>query len=276
MIPLINKIIDAHGGAEYWNTLEALEAEISVRGFLFTAKRVPVLNRVQVRALTREARFSFLDFPQPSQTGNFFGNEKVCITGSHMKAYMERLNPRSAFRNIRRWFYWDSLDFIYFGGYATWNYFLTPFLFLRKGFQFHELDPINGFFGTWSRLRVIFPDDIPTHSRTQIFYFDEHFLLRRLDYTAEVVGRWAHAAHLCDEYREFEGLKIPTRRRVFPLMFGNKPLPGPTLVAIDVHDLRPVEASFERCSYEVSGQNKQEQNKETAMEVLKHNEPTSK
>jgi hypothetical protein len=27
---------------------------------------------------------------------------------------------------------------------------------------------------------------------------------------------------------------------VFPLPFGNRPLPGPTLVAIDVHDLRPV------------------------------------
>jgi len=240
MIPLINKIIDAHGGAEYWNTLEALEAEISVRGFLFTAKRIPVMNHVRVSALTREARFSFFAFPQPSQTGEFFGNKKVSITEDNMKADIERDNPRSAFRNIRRWFYWDSLDFIYFGGYATWNYFLTPFLFLRKGFHFHELGPVSGTFGTWSRLRVTFPDDIPMHCRTQIFYFDEHYLLRRLDYTAEVVGRWAHASHLCDEYKEFDGLKIPTRRRVFPLLFGTKLLPRPTLVAIDVHDLRPV------------------------------------
>jgi hypothetical protein len=240
MITLINKVMDAHGGEEYWNTLEALEAEISVSGFLFTAKHIPVLNHVHVRALTQNVRFSFLDFPKPGQTGEFFGNEKVCIGGRGEMTEMERFTPRSAFRNIRRWFYWDTLDFIYFGGYATWNYLLTPFLFLRNGFQFCELDPVSGSFGAWSRLRVTFPDNTPTHCRTQTFYFDEHFLLRRLDYTAEVVGRWAQAAHFCDEYIEFDGLKIPTRRRVFPLPFGNRPLPGPTLVAIDVHDLRPV------------------------------------
>jgi len=27
----------------------------------------------------------------------------------------------------------DELDFIYFGGYATWNYLTAPFLLARKG-----------------------------------------------------------------------------------------------------------------------------------------------
>jgi hypothetical protein len=49
-----------------------------------------------------------------------------------------------------------------------------------------------------------------------------------------------HAAHLCEEYRTFERLEAPTRRRVLPLLFGHKPVPGPILVAIDVHDIRPV------------------------------------
>jgi hypothetical protein len=86
----------------------------------------------------------------------------------------------------------------------------------------------------------MFPDTIPTHCKQQVFYFDAQYLLRRLDYTAEVVGGWAHAAHLCEEYRTFGGIKAPTKRRVLPLLLGSKPLPGPTLVAIEVHDLRPV------------------------------------
>jgi hypothetical protein len=89
---------------------------------------------------------------------------------------------------------------------------------------------------------VTFPDDIPTHSRRQIFYFDDQRLLRRLDYTAEVVGGWAHAAHLCREYRAFGGLKAPTRRRVLPLPFGRTPLPGPTLVELEVHSITPLPA----------------------------------
>ena len=40
--------------------------------------------------------------------------------------------PRAAFRSLRRQLYWDDLDFIYFGGYATWNCLLTPFLFLLQ------------------------------------------------------------------------------------------------------------------------------------------------
>ena len=84
------------------------------------------------------------------------------------------------------------------------------------------------------------PDDLPTHSRQQIFYFDENWHLMRLDYVAEVVGGWAHAAHLCENYQEFNGLMAPTRRRVRPILFGDHSLPGPTLVALDIHNIIPI------------------------------------
>jgi hypothetical protein len=238
---IVEKIIEAHGSAEYWNSLEAFEGEISAHGFLFTAKRVPVLDHVRIRALTREPRFTFFNFPKQGQTGEFIGDDEVRILDSGGKFLERRVRPRSAFRRPRRLFFWDNLDFLYFAGYATWNYLTTPFLFLREGFAFEEMQPVRDEAGILMRLRVTFPPDIPTHCREQIFYFDERLLLRRLDYTAEVVGRWAHAAHLCGEYREFGPLKVPSRRRVLPLMFGNKPLPGPVLVDIKVHDIRPIQ-----------------------------------
>jgi hypothetical protein len=63
--------------------------------------------------------------------------------------------------------------------------------------------------------------------------------LRRHDYTAEVVGDWASAIHLCEDYRQFGGLWMPTKRRVYPKGLFNRPLPLPTLVAIDIHDALP-------------------------------------
>ncbi len=93
---------------------------------------------------------------------------------------------------------------------------------------------------------VTFPDDGPTHSHRQICYFDDQRLLRRLDYTAEVVGGWVHAAHLCEEYRTFDRLKALTRRQVLPLLFGYKLLSGPIIIALAVHDISPVPASFFR------------------------------
>ena len=117
---------------------------------------------------------------------------------------------------------------------------MTPFLFSRDGFRFEVLDPLPGRYKEWTRLRATFPDSIPIHSKVQTFYFDEERRLRRLDYTAEVVGGWARAAHSCEEYREFNGFLFPTKRRVLPLFAGNTPAPFPTLVALDVHDIQTV------------------------------------
>ncbi len=238
----LHEVIDAHGGMDYWNSLEALEMEISASGFLFTAKRRPILRRVRMRADTREPRCAFFDFPIKGQTSELIGNVEVRILNSAGKIIARREDPRAAFRGIRRQFAWDNLDFIYFGGYATWNYLTTPFLLARNGFVVEALEPLHGSLPPLTRLQVTFPDDVPTHSRRQIFYFDDQRLLRRLDYTAEVVGGWAHAAHFCEEYRTFDRLKAPSRRKVLPLFFGHKPLPGPILVAIEVHDITPVPA----------------------------------
>jgi len=237
---LLQRVIAAHGGAEYWNSLEAIEAEISASGFLFKAKRRPLLRHVRMRAWTREPRFAFYDFPERGQIAELLATNEVRISGGDGAVLHRRTGPRSAFRSFRHLFSWDDLDFIYFAGYATWNYLTAPFLLTRPGFIVTELGAAKGPLAFLNRLQVIFPEDIPTHCKQQMFYFDEHLLLRRLDYTAEVVGGWAHAAHLCKEYRTFGGLKAPTRRTVLPLPFGGRLLPGPTLVSIEVHDLTPV------------------------------------
>ena len=38
--------------------------------------------------------------------------------------------------------------------------------------------------------------------------------------------------------RDFAGFKIPTKRRALPLLMGTKPLTGPLIAAIDIHELR--------------------------------------
>lgn len=239
---IVLEAIEAHGGMAYWNSLQAVDAVISARGFLFTAKRRPVLQRVRMRAFCQEPRFQLFDHPQAGRTAELLGNAEVRIIGSDGKVEARRERPRDAFRGLGRIFRWDELDLIYFAGYATWNYLATPFLLARKGVVVETLAPLTGDMASLTRLKAIFPDDIPTHSREQIFYFDDQRLLRRLDYTAEVVGGWAHAAHLCGEYRTFGKLKAPAKRVVFPLPFGTRPMPGPKLVEIEVHELRPVAA----------------------------------
>jgi hypothetical protein len=238
-LPILDRILAAHRGIDTWNSFEAIDAVISASGFLLTAKQRPVLDHVRMRAWTREPRFAFYDFPRTGQTAELIGTNEVRISDKDGIVLSCREDPRSAFRSFRRLFSWDDLDFIYFAGYATWNYLTTPFLLTFPGIIVTELGPAKGGPASFTRLQITFPESIPTHCRHQIFYFDGQHLLRRLDYTAEIVGGWAHAAHLCDGYRSFDGINAPTERRVLPLFFGRGPLPGPTLVAINVHEFRP-------------------------------------
>ena len=50
------------------------------------------------------------------------------------------------------------------------------------GFEVRERGPWLEDRERWRRLVVRFPADVPAHSREQTYYFDEHGLLRRLDY----------------------------------------------------------------------------------------------
>jgi hypothetical protein len=233
---IIANSIAFHGGSAMWQRLVAIEATLDVDGFLFTTKRIKPLRQQRVAASTTEARFTFFDWPRPGLRGEWLGDECVRIVSDAGAVVAERHRPRQAFRGLRRELWWDDLDFLYFAGYATWNYLTTPFLFLRPGFTFAELPPADGN----RRVLARFPQGIPTHCREQVFHFAPDGELLRLDYTAEVVGRWAHAAHLCSGYRDFDGIRAPTLRRVRPLFNLRKPLPFPTLVAVDVHELRPV------------------------------------
>ncbi|MEQ9617842.1 MAG: hypothetical protein RIG61_01555 [Deltaproteobacteria bacterium] len=238
---IIDEVIEAHGGIDRWKSLVAVEAVISASGFLFTAKRRPAQSGVRVRAFRDEPRFIACDFPEPGHRSELIGDKEVRILDSRGNVIASRINPRAAFKSLRSTFYWDDLDFIYFGGYAEWNYLLTPFIFLRDGFKFKVLEPIAGIPDSWLTLEVTFPDDLPTHCKRQIFYFDEKRLLRRLDYTAEVVGSWAKGVHLCEGYRDFHGFKVPTLRTVKPHFYGARYLPFPTLIFIEVHDFKPIE-----------------------------------
>jgi hypothetical protein len=187
-------------------------------------------------AWCHEPRFAFHDFPSPGLTGELVGDGEVRILDSRGEILTRRTDPRASFRGVRHFFSWDDLDFIYFGGYATWNYLTVPFLFLREGFSFEVLREEKAA-APGPVLRVTFPPDVPTHCGTQIFRFDGDLRLLSLEYTAEVVGNWAHALHRCQGYRDFGALLAPTRRTVYPILC-NRVMPGPVLVDLEIHALR--------------------------------------
>ncbi|MEZ5131215.1 hypothetical protein [Mycolicibacterium sp.] len=230
-------ILDAHGGMSYWQSLSTVDLNVSIRGFLFTAKRIPVLRNAAISVNVRKPEVALEDFPEPGQIAVLDGANRVEIRDLAGNVLSSRTDPRAKFGQWRRSLYWDALDFTYFCGYAMWNYLTLPFLLTHPGVRVDTIGEPSPDGET--RLRARFPSELPTHCPVQDFWFDRDGLLRRHDYTAEVIGSWARAAHLCEKYRQFGGLSIPTRRRVYPRGPLGRPLAFPTLVAIDIHEAWP-------------------------------------
>src|SRR5579859_653320 len=236
---LLAEVVAAHGGLAGWNAAAAITARARFGGLLssrFPGSRMAV---VRVMAQLEAQRVHFDDFPTPGQRAVFDRGEVRIETNSGERIEVRR-NPRSAFNGLsglRRNFRWDPLDATYFAGYAWWNYLSIPRLLAREGVTIREGRPLREAAEAWRRLEVTFPPDLHTHSRRQTFYVDGSGLIRRHDYVAEPVGRWARAAHYSDGHKTFDGLVFPTRRRVRPRGLANRSLPGPTLVALDIEHI---------------------------------------
>jgi hypothetical protein len=164
--------------------------------------------------------------------------DRVAIENESGEVLEERLNPRQAFAGHTLETPWDRLHLAYFTGYAMWTYLTQPFSWVEPGVEVEELEPWQEDGETWRRLRVTFPENIATHSPQAVYYLDDSGLIRRQDYVAEVAGVTGQAAHYSSEHREFDGIIVPTRRRVHLVGEDGAVMPEPLIVTIDLDDVR--------------------------------------
>jgi len=238
---LLDEVLNAHGGLERWRKAGTVHARVQTGGLLIRT-RVPG-NRFADYRITvhvREPRTVFDPYPRDGLRG-VFERGSARIESHDGEVIRSRASARAAFfgrSGLRRNIRWDPLDAVYFAGYAMWNYLTFPHLLTLEGVEVTEGEtwPEGG--ETWRCLNASFPPDIDTHSPRQIFYVDAGGRLRRHDYVPEVIGRWARAAHLCADHVQAGGLLFSTRRRVHPIGPGNRSLPFPTLVSLQLTDLR--------------------------------------
>jgi hypothetical protein len=234
MNDLLKLAMDAHGGLDRWNAVRALDVRASLTGYLYTLKEQPA-GMVD--------RLFHVDAHAPAVTASPFGAtghvghfrpDRVWATDGKGAVVDDIADPRATFDGQLK-SRWSDLQLLYFNGYALWNYVSSPFLLSRPGFGLTERAPVQEAGETWRRLHVVFPDDVPTHSREQTFYFNEQGLLQRLDYVTDIAG--GVAAHYTSDHVWFGGLLFPTLRRVV-LRAGDQSLPGkPTAVLLQISDI---------------------------------------
>ncbi len=232
---LLDLAVKAHGGLDRWNKVKAIKVAASITGAIWFVKgKEDALKNVVLTANTRDERLT-LDFPGQDKRAVFEPNRIVIETmsGTLIEA---RDNPEASFEGQQRETPWDDIHVAYFVGEALWTYLNTPFLYTHDGFITEEIPSIQVEGEIWRRLKMTFPDDVKSHSKEQISCFGPDGLLRRHDYTVDILGG-ATGLNYASDYREVDGIIVPTKRRVYAYAGDYQLVKEPLLVAIDMGEI---------------------------------------
>lgn len=235
MNELLDLAVKAHGGLKRWHQVKALKVAASITGAIWYVKgKGDVLKDVVMTIETQQEHLT-MDFPGQNKRSLFEPNRIVLETtdGTLIEA---RDDPEKSFEGQQRETPWDDIHVAYFSGEALWTYLNTPFLYTRDGFITEEIASIEVEGETWRRLQVTFPDDVKSHTREQISCFGPDGLLRRHDYTVDILGG-ATGLNYASDYRDIDGIIVPTKRRVYAYEGDYQLVKEPLLVAIDMGEI---------------------------------------
>lgn len=234
---LLELTINAHGGLDNWGTFKSITAKLHATGLTFERKQqTGLFENVLVTADTKKQSISFEPLNN-EEWHSAYTPDRVAIETIKGDVVEELLHPRSSFIGHVRETPWTRLQAFYFASYAMWTYLNVPFIFANPGYAVQEIEPWEEDGKHFRRLQVIFPKDVATHGPTQTFYIGDDGLIHRHDYNVEIVIN-ASSSHYLFDYKEVNGIKIPTRRLVYMRKEDNTPVrPEPVLISINLHDI---------------------------------------
>jgi hypothetical protein len=235
MNDLLDSAVAAHGGLERWNQVTAISVDGSIAGALWHVKgKEDALTHVRFKADTKRQLLTMDYIGQDKQS--VFEPSRVVIQRGDGTLVDARDEPERSFDGHHLETPWDDIHLAYFTGEALWTYLNMPFLYTWPGFTTEEITPIKVDGETWRRLKVTFPEHIKSHTREQISCFGSDGLLRRHDFTIDIIGGATGMLYATD-YRDVDGIIIPTTRRGYAWHGDYQLVPEPLLVAIDMGEI---------------------------------------
>jgi len=213
MNSLLDIAVTAHGGLDRWNQVKSITVDSSITGAVWHMKNQgDALKDIRFEVDTKRELLT-IDFVGQDRR-SVFEPDRVEIQRSDGTLIDALDDPEKSFDGHQFETPWDDLHLAYFVGEALWTYLNTPFLYTWPGFATEEIASIEVNGETWRRLKVTFPDHIKSHTREQISCFGPDGLLRRHDFTIDV-NAGAPAMLYATDYRDVDGIVIPTKRRAW-------------------------------------------------------------
>lgn len=201
MNDLLQLAVAAHGGTRRWSDFFKLEAQLSVGGTLLAGRT----EQEQAQTVRLVA--------------DLYKQRVVWAPSGEAL-----LNTDAA---------WGPQQTAWFSGDAAWSDLVQPFLYTYPGFACEEIAPWEEDGETWRRLKITLPEQLALHGREQVAYFGADGLLRRHDYQLDEQGALPCASYASD-YRNADGIRVPTRRRIYARDAAGRRVAQAPLFAIDI------------------------------------------
>jgi hypothetical protein len=224
-----------------WRKVAYITADVELDGLAWDAKtREHPLTRARVTVETSAQRAYLTPFVGAGRHSSY-SPDLAAIVFEDGRVDKARFNPRAAFATDTADTPWDELKMAYFTGFALWNYLNLPFLAAWPGFEVEGVTPYPIGPSTWQRVGYSFPDEVATHNKLQALYFDENYIVQRLDYNSEIFGGQG-TAHILSGYQTVDGIPFPTRREIVPRGVDGIAAEGPVLIGMTYSDIEVVDA----------------------------------
>jgi hypothetical protein len=235
MNDLLETALTAHGGLDRWDDVKAITVDASITGaFWYLKNQGDALKAIRFEVDTTRQRLTMDYVGQDKRS--VYEPSRVETRRRDGERIDKRDNPEQSFAGHQRETPWDDLHLAYFTGEALWTYLNTPFLYTWDGFVTEEITPIDVGGEMWRRLKATFPNHIKSHTRQQISCFGPDGLLRRHDFTIDILGGAPSLLYATD-YRDVDGIIIPAARRGYAWQGDYQLVPEPLLVAIDMGEI---------------------------------------
>ncbi len=238
MHDLIEKAIDAAGGIAAWNKVRQIAFDFTPQGPSLHARGPVGIAATQspMRAIvdTRRQHVAFEPFLAPDRRA-IYTPGRTWVETQDGTLLEDQHDPRASLTTMTPGMPWSAPQLVYFFGYSLWLYLTLPFNFLKPGITAEEVEPWREDGEIWRGLRISYPADFPAHTAQQTHYFDDDGLMRRQDYTVDVRQNLS-AAHYLLDYAMFDGLRLPTKRRIFVMGEDRMPNRDRLLIAADLQN----------------------------------------
>jgi hypothetical protein len=235
MSDLLSSVLKAHGGSERWRKFTTAAVTVLAGGEVLDRKTESGRDPLRFTISLREQSIWAMSVPGTNRRISFKPT-RVAIETTNGDVIAERVEPRASFVGHDLNTKWDALQRAYFGSYAMWTYFNSPFMFTMPGVRTEEISPIEHNDETWRCLRVTLPTNLVSHSSVQKFYFGSDYFLRRHDYTFDI-GGGGNVANYAHELKSFDGIVVATKRRAYLCDDNSNVLRDRLLIWLDFSDI---------------------------------------